>query len=161
MKNFKPFGLSVPSILLPREDIALSSWAVVACDQYTQDRDYWKKAEHAAGNEPSTLDLILPEVYLKDSDRQERIDKIHRTMEEYLKTKVFRESVEGFIYVERKTAYNRVRKGLVVAVDLDAYQWEPFAKSLVRATEATIEDRIPPRMEIRRGLPWNFPILCC
>lgn len=157
MKNFKPFGLSVPSILLPREDIALSSWAVVACDQYTQDRDYWKKAEHAAGNEPSTLDLILPEVYLKDSDRQERINKIHGIMEEYLKTEVFREPVEGFIYVERKTAYNRVRKGLVVAVDLDAYQWEPFAKSLVRATEATIEDRIPPRMEIRRGAALELP----
>lgn len=157
MKNFKAFGLSVPSILLPRENIPLGAWAVVACDQYTQDREYWEKASAATGGAPSTLELILPEVYLKDSDKQDKIEKIHGAMERYLKEGIFREPVEGFIYVERKTSYNRLRKGLVVAIDLETYRWEPFAQSLVRATEATIEDRIPPRMEIRRGAALELP----
>lgn len=156
MKNFSPFGLFVPEILLPKKDIALKQWAVVACDQYTQDRDYWKRAElEAAG--PSTLHLILPEVYLNDQDKTQRIEAIRCAMKQYLAEGIFRESHQGFIYLERTTEYGRVRKGLMVAVDLESYEWKPFSKALIRATEATIPDRIPPRMEIRRGATLELP----
>ena len=156
MKNFSPFGLFVPEILLPKKDIALKQWAVVACDQYTQDRDYWKQAEvEAAG--ASTLHLILPEVYLNDQDKPQRIEQIRCAMKKYLAEGIFREPYEGFIYLERTTQYGRVRKGLMVAVDLESYEWKPFSKALIRATEATIPDRIPPRMEIRRGADLELP----
>ncbi len=155
---FKKYALSVPDILLPRDKTDLSRWAVIACDQFTQDRGYWKKAEEYAGKDPSTLSLILPEVYLEDDGRAERLNQIRTTMKEYLgKAGVFAESVHGFMYIERKTAYGRTRKGLVAAIDLDAYDWKPDSKALIRATEATIIDRIPPRMEIRRGAPIESP----
>lgn len=156
MKNFSPFGLFVPEILLPKRDIDLSSWAVVACDQYTQDRDYWKEVESKAQG-ASTLHLIFPEVYLADADKPQRIEAIQVTMKKYLRDGIFREPLEGFIYVERATEYGRVRKGLVVAVDLESYEWKPFSTALIRATEATIPDRIPPRMEIRRGAALELP----
>ncbi len=156
MKNFSPFGLFVPEILLPKKDIALKQWAVVACDQYTQDRDYWKQAEAEAAG-ASTLHLILPEVYLNDQDKPQRIEQIRCAMKKYLAEGIFREPYEGFIYLERTTQYGRVRKGLMVAVDLESYEWKPFSKALIRATEATIPDRIPPRMEIRRGADLELP----
>ena len=156
MTNFETYGVAVPKILLPKK-IDLQKWAVIACDQYTQDRAYWKKAADIAGNEPSTLNLIFPEVYLADADKDERIGKIKQTMRDYLAGDVFAEPQEAFIYIERKTAYGRTRKGLVVAVDLDTYEWKPFSKALIRATEATVPERIPPRMKIRNGAPLELP----
>ena len=156
MKNFSPFGLIVPEILLPKKEIPLKQWAVVACDQYTQDRDYWKRSEAEAAG-ASTLHLILPEVYLNDQDKPQRIQQIRSAMKNYLAEGIFREPYEGFIYLERTTQYGRVRKGLMVAVDLESYEWKPFSKALIRATEATIPDRIPPRMEIRRGATLELP----
>jgi uncharacterized protein (DUF1015 family) len=154
---FKKYALAVPEILLPADTSDLSSWAVIACDQFTQDRDYWKKVAAATGGKPSTLNIILPEVYLEDSDRKERLADIRSTMKKYLSGGVFGAPMSGFVYIERKTAYGRTRKGLVVAIDLDAYDWKPDSKALIRATEATIVDRIPPRMEIRRGAPIESP----
>ena len=159
MKNlseFSEYGISVPEILLPaKKDLA--SWSVIACDQFTQDRDYWKKVEDAVGDKPSTLRMILPEVYLEDGDREERIAKIRSVMKDYLSGGVFDEPQKEFIYIERKTAYSRTRRGLVCAVDLESYEWERDSKALIRATEATIASRIPPRMEIRSGAPIESP----
>jgi hypothetical protein len=154
---FKKFALSVPQILLPANKSKLSSWAVIACDQYTQDREYWDQVAKIAGTDPSTLRIILPEVYLDDSDRAQRLADIRAKMDEYLTGGVFAKPVEGFVYIERKTAYRRTRRGLVVAIDLDAYDWKPESKAPIRATEATIVERIPPRMEIRRGAPLESP----
>lgn len=156
MKNIKDFGMRIPEILLPKK-IDLSSWSVIACDQYTQDKDYWKRAETNAGKNPSTLNLILPEVYLSSPDKAERIQKIRNTMQEYLNNGVFADPVKGFVYIERKTAFGRVRKGLIAQIDLETYEWKPFSKANIRATEATIVERIPPRMEIRRGAPIELP----
>ena len=83
MKNFENFGVQIPEILLPKK-IDLKSWSVIACDQYTQDKDYWAKAAQAAGSNPSSLNLIFPEVYLNDGDGDERIKKIHETMKSYI-----------------------------------------------------------------------------
>ena len=156
MKKIEDFGVSVPEILLP-ENIDVSSWSVIACDQYTQDLDYWKRAEAATAGKSSTLNLILPEVYLGAADKPARIEKIRKTMKEYLDGDVFAEPRKSMVYIERKTAFGRIRKGLVAQIDLETYEWKPFSKANIRATEATIVERIPPRMEIRRGAPLELP----
>lgn len=156
MKNIEAFGLRVPEILLPAE-VDLNTWSVIACDQYTQDLSYWKKAEENAAQKPSTLNLILPEVYLNSPDKAERIAKIQKTMDEYLKNGVFAEPKKGFVYIERKTAFGRTRKGLIAQIDLETYEWKPFTKKNIRATEATIVERIPPRKEIRKGAKLELP----
>ena len=156
MKKIEEFGLRIPEILLPA-DVDLSKWSVIACDQYTQDLDYWKRAEAAAGDSPSTLNLILPEVYLNSPDKAERIQKIRNTMKSYLEGNVFAKPFNGFIYIERTTAFGRMRKGLVAQIDLETYEWKPFSKANIRATEATIVERIPPRKEIRNGAPLELP----
>lgn len=156
MKKLEEFGIRVPEILLPK-NIDVKSWSVIACDQYTQDLDYWKKAEAAAAGKPSTLNLILPEVYLNSPDKPQRIEKIRKTMKEYIEGNVFAAPRKSMIYLERKTAFGRTRKGLVAEIDLETYEWKPFSKANIRATEATIVERIPPRMEIRRGAPLELP----
>ena len=156
MKKLEDLGLRIPEILLPK-NIDLSTWSVIACDQYTQDKDYWKNVEDKAGNKPSTLNLILPEVYLGSPDKADRIKKIRQSMKEYLDTGVFADAKKCFIYLERKTAFGRTRKGLVAQIDLETYEWKPFSKANIRATEATIVERIPPRMEIRKGAPLELP----
>ena len=156
MKTFEQLGVSIPEIILP-ESLDTSTWSVVACDQYTQDRDYWKNVEKTAEGKPSSLNIILPEVYLNDADKSERIEKIRKTMNDYIDGGIFAPPQKACIYVERTTAYGRVRHGLVCAVDLETYEWKPFSKALIRATEATIVERIPPRMEIRRGAPLELP----
>ena len=155
MKTLENFGLRVPKILLPK-NIDLSVWSVIACDQYTQDKNYWKKVENTVGKNPSTLNLILPEIYLNDN-KDERIKQIRKTMSEYISEGFFAPEKNCFVYLERKTAFGRTRKGLVAQIDLDTYEWKPFSKANIRATEATIIDRIPPRKAIRKGAPLELP----
>ena len=155
MKTFAKYGVQIPEILLPKT-IDLKSWSVIACDQYTQDKAYWNTAAECAGSQPSTLNLIFPEVYLNDGNGDERIKKIKETMNFYLDSGIFT-SQEECVYIERKTEYGRTRKGLVVAVDLEKYEWKPDSKALIRATEATVPERIPPRMKIRTGASLELP----
>ena len=156
MTAFERYGVAVPEILLPK-DVDLRRWAVIACDQYTQDRAYWQTAAEIAGGSPSTLNVIFPEAFLADADRDERIARIQQTMRRYLADGVFAPAQEAFMYLERRTAYGRVRRGLMLAVDLDAYEWRPFSTAPIRATEATVPERIPPRMKIRTGAPLELP----
>ena len=162
MKKIEDFGIRIPEILLPK-NIDVKSWSVIACDQYTQDLDYWKKAEAAAAGKPSTLNLILPEVYLGAPDKPQRIEKIRETMKSYIaegagsQNSVFDTERKCMVYLERKTAFGRMRRGLVTQIDLETYEWKPFSTANIRATEATIVERIPPRMEIRRGAPLELP----
>ncbi len=153
----RSLALAVPEILLPRKGVDLSRWAVIACDQFTQDRSYWAALSERIGTAPSTLSMILPEVYLEDGDRRERLAAIRNSMKKYLESGVFAAPQNGFIYIERQTAYGRTRKGLIAAIDLDKYDWKPDSTAEIRATEATIVERIPPRMEIRRGAPLESP----
>ena len=149
MKTLEELGVKIPKILLPK-NLETSTWATIACDQYTQDRDYWNKVYSIVGSKPSTVKITFPEVYLPDPGRKERIQNIKAEMNKYISEGIFSPPKETAVYLERTTKYGRVRKGLVVAVDLDTYEWKPFSKALIRATEATIVERIPPRMEIRR-----------
>ncbi len=158
MNLLKKYGLKIPKLLLPKKEIDIKKWSVIACDQYTQDADYWKNVFEQTNDSPSTLHITLPEIYLSDAkSKQERIQTINSTMKTYLNSNIFQDEIEGFVYIERKTAFNRTRKGLVVAIDLESYDWKPFSKNLIRSTEATIIDRIPPRVEIRKDAPIESP----
>ena len=143
-------------ILLPSEQIPVGQWGCVACDQFTSDRSYWEKAAQAAAGGPSTLDLILPEVYLEEDDVDARISAIHAAMDDYLHT-VLTRAVDGFIYVERTEQSGRVRQGLVGRIDLEAYSYAEGAVPAIRPSEHTVESRIPPRMAVRRGARLETP----
>jgi len=151
-KKLGESAIAVPEILLPVKP-ETETWATVACDQFTQDRPYWEKAAEIAGDRPSTLRMILPEAYLEDGDRAARIADIRANMKSCLQNGVFAEPRPGFVYLERNTPLNRKRRGLVVAVDLERYSWSRDARDMIRPTEGTVAERLPPRMEIRRGAP--------
>ena len=144
-------------ILLPKnaskED--MQKWAVIACDQYTSDEEYWEDVKEIVGDAPSTLNIMLPEIYL-EKDNTEKIKKINATMQEYLDNDMFEEYKDAMIYVERQVG-DKVRKGLVGMVDLEQYDYTPGSKTLIRATEATIIDRLPPRIKIRKNAPLEMP----
>ncbi|HEX2731848.1 MAG TPA: DUF1015 domain-containing protein [Polyangiaceae bacterium] len=149
-------GLLVPQVLLPKAGTDLHAWAVVACDQYTSEPEYWQQVQSLVGQRPSTLNLILPEVYLESPDKPERIRKINQSMRDYLAQGLLEPQAPGFVLVERQTG-GHTRTGLVVALDLDSYDYRPEQTPLVRATEGTIVDRLPPRMQIRRDAAVELP----
>ena len=160
MNVFERCALQTPDILLPNKNIDLTAWSVIACDQYTQDTEYWQKAADIVKDKPSTLHMILPEVYLNTfsgNRRKQEIAKIQAAMNAYLTTGIFAEPLHSMLYIERKTAYNRLRKGIITAIDLEKYDWSPSSKAEIRATEATIVERLPPRMEIRQGAALEMP----
>ena len=153
----KPTTCFAPAhILLPSEQVPLEQWGCIACDQFTSDRSYWQRAEKTAAGAPSTLNLILPEVYLEDGDADARVEKIHATMQDYAQN-VLTRAVDGFIYVERTEQSGRVRQGLVGRVDLEAYSYRRGEKCAVRPSECTVESRIPPRMKVRTGAALETP----
>lgn len=143
--------LHVPKIMMPKEGTDLSKWSVIACDQYTSQPEYWQETEKIVGGSPSTLNLILPEVYLEGQDEKERVADIHATMTKYVKDDVLQEMPAGFMLVERSYGKESSRCGLVVAVDLETYEYKKGAYSLIRPTEMTVEERIPSRLRIRQG----------
>jgi len=154
---YKKLGVKIPEILLPAEGTDLTKWAVIACDQYTSQPDYWQSVEENAGQSPSTLKLIFPEIYLKEEDSGIRINNINKTMEQYLEQGVLQPQKPGFILVDRSTPHTASRKGLIVAVDLECYDYNVGSQSLIRATEGTVLDRIPPRVKIRENAPIELP----
>ena len=154
---FKKLGVHIPEIMLPAQGTDLKKWAVIACDQYTSQPEYWISVQQQVGQEPSTLKLTFPEIYLKDDDRDERIANINRTMEEYLNRGILERQSPGFILVDRSTPHAPSRKGLMLALDLECYDYSPGAKTLIRATEGTVLDRIPPRVKIRENAPIELP----
>ena len=149
-------GLKIPEIMLPREGADYKKWAVVACDQYTSDPAYWQNAEEIVGDAPSTLRLMLPEYYLGKPDEEERISAIRSSMKEYVDKGTLRTLPKGCVLV-RRTAEGRSRLGLVICVDLDAFDYRAGADSLIRSTEKTIVERIPPRLKIRKGAMLELP----
>ncbi len=130
-------------------------WAVVACDQYTSEREYWEAAEKYVGDAPSTLRLMLPEAYLQKEESE--IPKINATMREYLENGVLQCHQNTMIYLERVQSDGRVRRGLVCAIDLEDYDFSKGSVTLTRATEGTVLERIPPRVAIRRGAALEMP----
>jgi hypothetical protein len=148
-------GFRLPRVCLPRPGIDLKKWAVVACDQYTSEPEYWHEVEREVGNAPSSLHLIFPEIYLGSPDAPARIERIQQTMRRYLAEGVFRER-EGALYVER-TIGHRVRRGLMLELDLEHYDFRGGSASLIRPTEGTIIARLAPRIEVRAGAGLELP----
>ena len=156
----KDLGIDISSILIPKENISLTKWAVIACDQYTSEPEYWEKVDRFVGNEPSTLRLIFPEVYLERENaeqKRQRIDNINKTMRDYLDNDYFEEIENSFVYIERTVKSGKKRKGLLFAIDLELYDFSRGSSSLVRATEGTILDRLPPRIQIREKACLELP----
>ena len=160
MNIYKKIGIAAPEILLPNESIDLEKWAVIACDQYTSEPKFWTEADRLAGDEPSALRLILPEYYLpveSEEQKETRLKNIKESAENYISNGVFRKLDAGFILTDRSTSLHPSRKGLMLAVDLEAYSFKPEDKALVRATEGTVLERIPPRVKIRSNSPLELP----
>ena len=155
--HFPAVALSVPRILLPRADVPLDKWAVIACDQHTSQPEYWAEVARRVADSPSTLHLVFPEVYLQEGDRERRIERINRAMRAYLQQGTLEEREPGFVLVDRQTPHASSRKGLVVALDLEHYDFRAGSQSLIRATEGTVLERLPPRLEVRRDAPLEIP----
>jgi hypothetical protein len=155
MKIFEDIGVLIPEVLLPKKGVDLHKWAVIAVDQFTSQPEYWEQVEAIIGDAPSTFHITLPEIYLEQPGEAEHIQSIQKTMREYLDAGIL-EPREGLIYVER-TAAGKTRKGLVMCLDLEHYDYTKGSTSLIRATEGTIVDRLPPRMKIRTGAPLELP----
>ncbi|MHB8707534.1 MAG: DUF1015 domain-containing protein [Desulfuromonadales bacterium] len=150
-------ALHVPIILFPRPGVDLTRWAVIACDQYTAEPEYWVAVDQLVGEAPSTLRLTFPEVFLGKGDEAARIDAINAAMHSYLADGTLQELPPGFVLLDRQTAHVPSRKGLVVALDLEYYDYLPGAQTLIRATEGTILDRLPPRIRVREKAPIELP----
>lgn len=145
-------------ILLPKLDgKGMEKWSVVACDQYTGEPEYWKTVSETVGDAPSALNLILPEIYLEEADCEKRIGNINAAMSKYLNDGLFEEYRDCLILTKRVQADGRLRAGLVGCIDLEMYDYNKGSKSQVRATEATVTSRIPPRVKIRTNAPLELP----
>lgn len=151
----KDVAIKTDKILLPSVT-DMNAWACIACDQFTSEADYWKELESLVKGKRTTLDLTLPEIYLEDN-ADKRIENINKNIKTYLADGVFKTYGDGFILTVRKTPFVERRIGLMVALDLDKYEYTAKSESLVRATEGTIEERIPPRLKIRKDADVEFP----
>lgn len=149
--------LKKANILLPNENIDLTKWTVIACDQYTSNQEYWDNVENIVGDNPSTLRLTLPEIYLEKEDELERISNINKTMTNYLSTGVLKEYKDTMFYIERTLENKKIRKGIIGVIDLEEYDFKEGSTSLIRATEKTIIERIPPRVKIRENATLELP----
>lgn len=155
MKNFPSIGVQIPEVYLPESKVDPAKWAVIACDQFTSQPEYWQKVSEIVGDSPSTFHLILPEVYLGKPEEQARVKSTQQKMQDYLKENILQRK-EGLIYVERKVD-GKNRRGIMLALDLEKYDFNKGSQSLIRATEGTILDRLPPRIRIREGASLELP----
>lgn len=150
MQVFRP-----ADILIPKTD--LHAWSVVACDQFTSEPEYWEKVYETVGDKPSALRLILPEAELSVKDPEAESKRINETMAEYLRGGIFKEYKDSYVYVERRLEGGMLRRGIVGAFDLEAYDWAEGTHTPIRATEYTVEDRLPPRVKVREKALLEVP----
>jgi len=155
MKSFSDIGVQAPVVYLPAPGVDLHKWAVIACDQFTAEPEYWQQVEQLVGAAPSTLNLIFPEVYLGKPGESERIAAIGQAMKDDLINGVLVPH-EGMVYVQRRVG-GQTRHGLMLCLDLECYDYRAGSASLIRATEGTIVDRLPPRIKIREQAALELP----
>ena len=144
------------NILIPKKT-DMTKWSVVACDQYTSEPEYQNEVTKIVGDAPSTLNLTLPEIYLEESDVNERIKRINENMDKLLEEDFFNELEDSMIYLERTQSDGKVREGLMGIVDLEDYSYEVGSQTLIRATEKTVIERIPPRVKVRENAKLELP----
>ena len=150
MNLFEPANILIP------KNVTMEKWAVIACDQFTSQPEYWERVEKTVGEAPSTLKLIFPEAKLGE-ESAEMVSKIRETMEKYLAEDVFEEYQNAYVYVERTLLDGSIRKGIVGAINLDEYDYTPYSLAGIRATEKTVVERIPPRKIIRENAVMELP----
>ncbi len=155
--KFQAAGAKVPRICMPASQVDLYKWAVIACDQFTSEPHYWEDVEQIVRDAPSALHITLPELYLESPDVQQRIDRINHTMQAYLDQGIVKELEEALHLVRRKPEHSPERWGLVICLDLEAYDYREGSESMIRATEGTILERIPPRLRIREHACLELP----
>ena len=155
-QSIEKLGFYPADILLPK-DVDMTKWAVVACDQFTSQPEYWQAVEDTVGTAPSTLRLILPEAKLNDPDVEQSIADINSTMEQYLESGVFQTLSDSLLYMERTQSDGKIRHGLIGMIDLEQYDFTPGSGALIRATEGTVLSRIPPRVRVREHAPIELP----
>lgn len=155
-EKFQKLGFYPADILLPK-DADMTKWAVVACDQFTSQPEYWQAVEDTVGEAPSTLRMILPEARLNGPSVDSDIAAINDAMKRYLDADVFKTLTDSLIYIERTQSDGKVRHGLIGMVDLDQYDFTPGSGALIRATEGTVLSRIPPRVRVRQDAPIELP----
>ena len=156
-RTLSEIALHLPTLLLPKPGVPLSSWAVVACDQHTSSPGYWQETERLVGDNPSTLRLILPEAHLGGGDQQAIHRAIKQRMADYLVEGILVEQEPGFMLIEREVGRASPRRGLLVGLDLEAYDYRHEAKTLIRSTEGTDPARLPARVAVRRNAPLEAP----
>ncbi len=140
--------------LIPQAEL-LKNWAVIACDQFTSQPEYWKAVAEQVGEKPSAYYVVFPEAEL-GADDDVRIASINQNMESYLGSDIFRKYNNSYVYVERTLLNGVIRRGIVGVIDLEAYDYSPDSDALIRATEKTVPERIPPRVKIRRNAPMEL-----
>lgn len=149
--------IKAPHILLPNKDVNMTAWAVIACDQFTSQLSYWKKVDRVVGKKPSTLRMMFPEAYLGKVDENTFIKQTNENIKQYLADGILHDEGECFILIDRVTPNVEHRIGLMISIDLEDYTYEKGVKSLIRASEATIVERIPPRLKIRENADVELP----
>jgi hypothetical protein len=155
--RFGKLGIKIPKVLLPSDGVEMQKWSIIACDQFTSEKEYWERIKAIVGDAPSTLNLILPECYLEDGDQEKRVASINSTMARYSDGGTLSMLAPGFILIDRQTEFADSRKGLLLAVDLECYDFSTGSTALIRPTEGTILERLPPRMNIRKGAALDLP----
>ena len=155
MSKYEQISFFPADILLP-EDADMTKWSVVACDQYTSQPEYWEDVEKIVGDAPSAYNLVLPELYLNGDNVESKIIEINKTMDDYLGG-VLKEYKNSYIYIERTMNNGKVRRGIIGAVDLENYEFKPGNSAMIRATEGTVAERIPPRVRVRENASLELP----
>ncbi len=155
MLIIRDIGIQLPPVFLPKAGVDLNKWAIIACDQFTSEPEYWIAVEKIVGDAPSTLNLTFPEVHIEKPGEDERIKNIQLTMRKYLDEGIL-QPYDGLIYVER-TVSGETRKGIMLCLDLEHYDYNKGSSSLIRATEGTIVERLPPRIKIRQDAALELP----
>lgn len=155
MKIISDIGIQIPQVYLPKAGTDLNKWAVIACDQFTSEPEYWHEVEKIVGAAPSTLNLTFPEVHLEKPGEEDRIKNVQLTMGKYMDEGILQPH-DGLIYVERAVS-GKTRKGIILCLDLECYDYNKGSSSLIRATEGTIVERLPPRIKIRQGAALELP----
>lgn len=144
------------NILIPKKSVDFYKYCCVACDQFTGDAEYWNRVEETVGDSPSSFKMIFPEIYLS-GDNTLRTNSINSAMEKYLSENIFEEFTDSVIYVRRKLNNGKIRQGIVLAVDLEDYSYAIDSSSPIRPTEGTVEDRLPPRVAVRKNASLELP----
>ena len=153
--KLKKLAIKIPKIYLPCENVDLAKFSVIACDQYTSRPQYWEEVENTVGKNPSSLHMMLPEIYLDKNNAQTRAT-INETMQKYIDNGTLVSIGDCFVYVKRHLG-SGIRHGLVLSLDLEQYDFHSGSDSMIRATEKTVESRLPARIEIRRNAPLEMP----